>query len=78
MVKMFFEGFVEYSGANLSAEVSGLSAKGIEIGFKNFLVDPKNAVSPFVQKIQTSLDLKANSIAPSLLCLQHARLSAGF
>lgn len=51
MVKMFFEGFVEYSGANLSAEVSGLSAKGIEIGFKNYLVDPKNAVSPFVQNV---------------------------
>jgi hypothetical protein len=31
-----------------------------------------------VQNIQTSLDLKANSIVPTIPCLQHAHLSAGF
>jgi hypothetical protein len=31
-----------------------------------------------VQNIQTSLDLKADSIVPTIPCLQHAHLSAGF
>jgi hypothetical protein len=32
-------------------QMSGLSAKGIEIGFMNFLVDPKVAVSSFVENV---------------------------
>jgi hypothetical protein len=31
-----------------------------------------------VQNIQTSLGLKVNSIVSTILCLQHAHLSAGF
>jgi hypothetical protein len=31
-----------------------------------------------VQNIRTNLDLKANSIVPTIPCLQHAHFSAGF
>jgi hypothetical protein len=51
MVKIFLEGFMEYSGTNLSAELSESSARGIEIGFVNFLMNPKDAVSSFVENI---------------------------
>jgi hypothetical protein len=40
-VKMFFVGFVEQSGANLPAEVTGLSVKSVESGSTNCVSEPK-------------------------------------